>query len=240
MEPREPTPGVAHFTIASYNIEAEAFADPGTVEAVGAVNADILCLQEVGDEWERVLRARYHDRYPYMLFYASGSGGLGFMSIYPLEDRLFVPGPNGWHPAWHVRAETPLGWIDMLNVHLRAPSGTGVDSLQSIAALSNDHRTEMQTFRSGSGTLPTIVLGDFNEQVDGSAVRFLESAGFRNALPLFHPGQWTSRHASVGGQFTQTIDHIMFDTNFDPLNAYVKVIGGSDHIPVIAALEAHH
>ena len=242
MQPREPTPGVPHFTIATYNIEAEKFDDEDTVRAVGAVNADILCLQEVGVEWESVLRTRYKDRYPYMLFYAQGSGGLGFMSVYPLEDHMFMAGPLV-HPAWHVRAETPAGWIEILNIHLRAPQGTGVANLQSIAALSSDHRDEIVTFRSGSTeVVPTIVLGDFNEQPDGSAVHVLEDSGFTNALPLFHPGQWTSRHPSVGNQFTQTLNHIMFDRSFSPLNAYVKVIGGSDHIPVIASLEVpgHH
>jgi endonuclease/exonuclease/phosphatase family metal-dependent hydrolase len=240
MQPREPTPGVPHFTIATYNIEADKFADEPTIRAIGDLGVDILCLQEVGEEWERVLRARYADRYPYMLFFAQGSGGLGFMSIFPLEDHKFMPGPL-MHPAWHVRAGTPAGWVELLNVHLAAPQGSGVANLQSIAALSDNHENEIVSFRSGaSEAVPTIVLGDFNEQVDGAAVHLLEQAGFRNALPLFRPGQWTSRHPSPGNQFTQTLDHIMFDRAFEPLNAYVKVIGNSDHIPVIAALEVPH
>lgn len=241
LEPREPTPGVAHFTIATYNILDKASRDPGTVEAVGAVGADIVCLQEVTPEWEAILRVRYRERYPHMLFYPSGSAGLGFLSRFPLEDHKFVPGPNGWHPAWHVHVETPAGWLQVLNVHLRAPEGRGVENLRSIAALSSDHRDSIELFRSqGKDGMPTVVLGDFNEGTDGGAVELLEGIGFRNVLPLYHPGQFTWRHASVGNQFTQTIDHILFDKSLVPLNAYVKTIGGSDHLPVIAHFEAAH
>lgn len=241
MEPREPTPGVPHFTIATYNILDEASKDPNTVSAIGELNADVLCLQEVTPEWERILRARYRDRYPHMLFYPSGSAGLGFLSRYPLEDHAFVPGPNGWHPAWHVLVETPAGWLQVLNVHLRAPEGKGVENLQSIAALSADHRSSMTMFQShGRPGMPTVVLGDFNESTDGAAVQLLESQGFRNALPLFYPGQYTWKKPSLGGQFTQTIDHVMFDKSMQPLHAYVKNIGGSDHLPVIAHLEASY
>jgi endonuclease/exonuclease/phosphatase family metal-dependent hydrolase len=42
----------------------------------------------------------------------------------------------------------------------------------------------------------------------------------------------------VGGQFTQTLDHIFFDPQFESLNAWVVNAGGSDHLPVMAHLEA--
>ena len=35
-----------------------------------------------------------------------------------------------------------------------------------------------------------------------------------------------------------TIDHILFDRAFVPLNAYVLDSGNSDHLPVVAHLEA--
>ena len=85
--------------------------------------------------------------------------------------------------------------------------------------------------------VPTLVLGDFNEGVGGVAVEYLEDRGYTNALPLYRPGQFTWRGNSVANQFTQTLDHVLFDSSFEPLNAWVTDTGGSDHLPVVVHLE---
>ena len=81
------------------------------------------------------------------------------------------------------------------------------------------------------------VLGDFNEEEDGAAVRFLELRGFVNALPLFHPGQGTWRYRSIANQLDRALDHIFYGPGLTPLNAWVHRAGNSDHLPVIAHLE---
>lgn len=238
LTPREPTQGVFHFKIATYNVYDHKATDPATIDAIGQLDAEIIALQEVTPAAEPVIRERYKERYPNMLFYPSGSAGLGFLSSYPITDRGLTPGVNGWHPAWHVWVGTPAGALEVLVVHLRAPQGRGLENLQSIAATPDDHRTEIATYSGkNTGDMPVVVLGDFNEGVDGAAVEYLEARGFQNALPLYRPGQFTWRHKSVGGQFTQTIDHILFDGHMASLNAYVRTIGASDHLPVIAHLE---
>jgi len=239
LTPREPTPGVMNFRIATFNIWDENATDPATLDAIGQLGAEIIALQEVTREAAPMIRARYQDRYPYMLFYPSGSAGLGFLSQWPIEDRGLTDPGNGWHPAWHVWVRTPHGLLETMVVHLRAPEGKGLASLSSIAALSGDHRAEIKTFSDEcAGDLPVVALGDFNEGPDGAAVQYLEDRGFQNALPLYRPGQFTwQARKSVGGQFKSTIDHIMFDPRMLPLDAYTKNIGRSDHLPVVAHLE---
>lgn len=239
LTPREPTPGVAHFKLATFNIRDENATDPATLDAIGQLGAEVIALQEVTHEAEPLIRARYQDRYPYMLFYPSGSAGLGFLSQWPVEDRGLTDPGRGWHPAWHVWVHTPAGMLETLVVHLRAPEGKGLANVSSVAALSSDHRQEIKTFTDVcAGDLPVVVLGDFNESPDGAAVQFLEDRGFRNALPLYRPGQFTWRAPkSVGGQFNSTIDHILFDPRMEPLDAYTLNIGRSDHLPVVADLE---
>ncbi|HEX7669801.1 MAG TPA: endonuclease/exonuclease/phosphatase family protein, partial [Polyangiaceae bacterium] len=112
LSPRDPTPGAVHFTIQSYNVAADHFGDAPTLETVGYANADIVCLQETADEWKPVLKDRYSDQYPHMLFHATGgAGGLTVLSKFPLEDEGIIPAPNAsqpdWHPAWALRVETP-------------------------------------------------------------------------------------------------------------------------------------
>jgi endonuclease/exonuclease/phosphatase family metal-dependent hydrolase len=239
MEPRDPTPNTFHLTIQSYNVEFDHFRDPATVAAVGRNSADVMALQEVTPEWEEVLRREYADSYSYMLFYAEpNSGGMAVLSRFPIVDLGFHPGPNDWHPAWHVGVETPAGPMQLLNVHLRAPLNGRDSSVESYLQTDEDHRLSIEQFRAEcDGALPTVVLGDFNEGVDGEAVRVLEDNGYRNVLPLYRPGQGTWRYRSIGGQFDATYDHILFDDAFDSLNAWVTRAGNSDHLPVVAHLE---
>lgn len=244
LEPRDPTPGRAHFTIQSYNVTAERFSDAATVEAVGQANADIVCLQETGREWRPVLERRYAERYPYMLFGASeGAGGLAVLSRFPLTDEGEMESPNGanphWHPAWSVTADTGREGIRILHVHLRAIlSGRDTDT-EAYFTVDEDHELEMRTFASQFDmTVPrSLVVGDFNEEPDGPAVRYVEGHGYSNVLPLYHPGQPTWYEPSLGGQLNKTLDHILFDGTFSPLNSWALRAGNSDHIPVLAHLE---
>lgn len=248
LEPRDPTPGVPHFHVATFNMRDIASHDPETVDAVGNTGAEIVALQEVTDEWEPILRARYSARYPNMIFHADGSAGIGFLSVYPLREYKLISAPNGWHPASHIHVKTPAGWLGVLNVHLHSPEVGGTDSIGALQAVPKQHVDEINLFREESSHAPdpcfhggpVLVLGDFNEGDDGAAVSYLEDLGFQNVLPLYHPGQFTWRHKSVGGQFNQALDHILFDGSMQSLNAYVGDGGTSDHLPVIAHFEASY
>ena len=245
LEPRDPTPGVPHFTVATFNIEAGKHDDPATVEAIGATHADIVCLEEVTEDWETVVRARYGAEYPNMLFHPGGAAGLAVLSKQPLVEQEFLPAPNGWHPAWSVYAQTPAGWLNLLLVHLRSLySGTG-GVVSDYFNWGSDHVIEVKALltatpsaRSTAMPPPRMVLGDFNEEANGEGVRYLESLGFTDVLPLFRPGQFTWRHPSLAGQFTEALDHILYDEAVLPLNAFVVSRGNSDHIPVVAHFEA--
>jgi endonuclease/exonuclease/phosphatase family metal-dependent hydrolase len=241
LEPREPTPGVAHYRFASYNVHFPEAGNRRTLDVIGETGADLLCLQEVNAEWQRSLVERFELDYPYRLFHPlEGPDGLAVISRYPLDDYGVYEVPEGWHPAWHVLVQTPAGPIQVLNVHLRAifDGGEG-NPFTSYVETQSDHRYQLASYEQHLLTgIPNVILGDFNEGVDGDAIESLEDQGYRNALPLYHPGQPTWRGRSVGGQLEMTIDHVLFDRAFEPLNAYVLSRGGSDHLPVVAHLEA--
>lgn len=239
LTPRDPTPGVPHFKVATYNVLNEIEGDPATLAAVGATGADVICLQEVTPVWKQALLSRYSAEYPYMLFKDKpGVQGLAVLSRYPLtgSELQFV---GDWHPAWHVSAQTPAGWLQILIVHLRANFHGNGGRINSYVTVEEDHLLETKTFvESVVPELPAIVLGDFNEVPSGASLKYLESLGYTNVLPLYRPGQYTWRQASVGDQLNAAIDHILFDDFMTPLNAYVVVRGNSDHIPVVAHFEA--
>lgn len=238
LKARDADPGVPNFTVATFNILDEQASDPSTVRAIGETGADVIALQEVTDVAIPAIRDKYWQTYPYMIFHPSGSAGIGMISKFPMVEREFLQAPNGWHPSLHVTVSSPMGDIEVLNLHLHAPDGKFIKSLQSFAALSSDHVNEMNIFWSQCTKAPTLVLGDFNEDDGGAAVKWLEDRGFTNILPLYHPGQFTWQGKSLGGQFSQALDHVMYTGEFVPLNAWVGDHGVSDHIPVMAHFEA--
>ncbi len=246
LSPREPTAGVPSFTVMTYNVHKDRWNDASTVAAVGAPGADIVCLQEITRAWEGAIRAKYAAQYPHMIFAPKeNAGGLAILSRYPLENRGIVPVPGDLHPGWIVVADAPGGRIQIIHVHLRSLFNGDSNWVSNYFNTDRDHLAEIRLFLGNAeqakpeaeGPLPTIVLGDFNEGVSGETVKHLEEQGFRNALPLFRPGQFTWHAKSVGGMLDMTIDHVMFDDAFEPLSAWVDRRGKSDHLPVLARFE---
>jgi vancomycin resistance protein VanJ len=237
-EPREPSQGAPHFTVMSYNIELGSV-DSATLAAIGSANADVVALQEVTPEASRVIQEVYGEQYPYQLHRPTGgAGGLAVLSRDPLEDAGVHPGPGSWHPAWHVNVSLAAGVVQLLNVHLRSPLSASGGPVASWLASDADHREEISDFQSQcDGTRSNVVLGDFNEGPNGDAVQLLETEGFFNALPAFHPGQPTWRYRSVGSQLEATIDHVLADESLVPLDAWTLREGRSDHLPLIAHFE---
>lgn len=239
LRPRAPTPGVPHVQIASFNVDLKRFDDAPTVEAVGRTGAAIVVLQEVSAGWREALEARYASDYPHRAYEGEASGGLAILSKHPFADGGVIPGVDGWHPAWRVVVDAPTGPLQVLAVHLKPPYSKR-EGISGYFDADAAHVREIRTFLDACAPdLPTIVLGDFNESVDGAAIEFLEDRGFRNVLPQFRPGQETWRYArATYDQTIDTLDHILYTAReLDPLNAYVRYDGNSDHLPVVALFE---
>lgn len=239
LAPREPTPGVPHLTVMTFNVHRDEAADAGTVSAIGEPDADIVCLQEITPAWERAVRARYATQYPYMVIAPqTDAGGLAVLSRFPLEDHGILRFQADWHPAMRVVAQTPAGRVQLVHVHLRSMFEGRSNPLASFVKRSGDHVSEIRTYmEKAEPGIPTVVAGDFNENHTGKAVRWLEARGFQNALRLYRPRQHTWRGRTITRPVKMTIDHVLFDESFEPLDAWVARRGASDHYPVLAHLE---
>ncbi len=241
LSPRAPTPGVPHLRIATFNVNLDMSGDAATVDAIGQTGADIVCMQEITPAWQAAILNQYRIDYPYSLFHPiNGSDGLAVISRFPLDDLGIIPGWDGWHPSWHLAAHTPMGVVQLVDVHLRplASSQRDVGVVSQYLSSGQDHVVELRYATADvTPDTPTIVLGDFNDGPESGAVQLLEGRGYENALPLFHPGQDTWRSKSFLGQESDEVDHILFDASFRPLDAHIVRAGNSDHYPVVAFVE---
>lgn len=119
----EPITGL-HVSVLTYNVNWGMPAPELAVKAITEADADLLCLQETTPAWEQYLRPRLESKYPYIRFcHYRGAGGLAVLSKMPLKEIAYVPSKVGWFPGWILEGETPIGPIQILNVHLHPAVG---------------------------------------------------------------------------------------------------------------------
>ena len=222
--------------VMTYNVNYGLAGDPETLEAIASGDADLVFLQETNADWERALRARYGERYPHIEFiHRPAAGGMAVLSVYPFTTEEVIESPVGWFPAWRGMVETPMGKLQVLNVHLHPPlSESG--SISGVITTPPLRRREMKRFMRGVVRgMPTLVVGDFNEGPRGGAVRDLRDEGLHSALAGKRPRETTWRWRVAGLKLTKMLDHIVYDKTWLHLHD-VKVLreGRSDHFPVVA------
>lgn len=240
-QPREPSPDKPHLRVMTYNVNYGLAGEPTTLAAIAKGGADLVVLEETTPAWEALIRRTLADAYPHMAFrHCCGAGGLAVLSKYPIRSQKYLTPPQGgWFPGWRFVADTPLGPVQVLGVHLRPPVSEGGSVVSGYFTTSSVRRDQISDYWSTlDPALPTLVMGDFNEDVDGDAVQFLSAKGLRSVLPEFEPGADTWRWQTSLGQVNSRLDHIAYDRRrLVALSAHVVEAGRSDHLPVVATFE---
>ena len=234
---RSPTPGRAHLTVMTYNVNYGIPGDAPTIQAIRQGDTDLVCLQETTPAWESSLRHELAERYPHMAFVtAPGAGGLGLLSAAPFENLGVQDNPRGWFPSWRVRVHAPAGDVQVLLVHLHPPVSESGSYVSGYFSTGDRRRQEILQFtRALDLAQPTLVVGDFNES-GGAALRHLSGLGLRDVVDEF--GLGTTWHWPTSfGDLRMTFDHVFHSPQLTPLNAWVRQAGRSDHLPVVAVFE---
>lgn len=230
----------ATLRIVSYNVNYGVEGDASTLEAIRAIDADLVFLQETTDGWARAIGASLADVYPHRAFAPPTTyvaGGLGVLSKTPFEGKQVMPSPVGWFDAWRLVAETPIGKLQLLDVHLRPPLTDPDAFLNGYFSTQRDRVEEITSYvPSLEPGLPTIVAGDFNEAEDGDAVHVLEKRGLHSVLPDFAPDQRTWHWFTEVGEVEARLDHVVVSHELEPVSARVHEVGKSDHFPVEVVL----
>ncbi len=233
-------PDQPHLKVVTYNVNW-GFAQPqNVVDYLAKTNADVVCLQETHWHWEIYLKQHLGRPYPYRVFKESaGAGGVAIMSKSKIFNAQLIDPNQGWFPALYAEAESPIGKVQFLNVHLRPPlSDDGSASASAIYKTPEIHLKEIQQFVAATEPdRPLIITGDFNEDERGRAVQWLISEDFTDALSMYdaYSGTWTWPVFS-GLRLKNRYDHIMFNEYLNCTGARVTHVEASDHMPVEAVV----
>jgi len=230
-------PGAPAWRVLSFNLNYGVGHEPVNVAAVADADADLVLLQETTDASERAFREALGDAYPHMRFrQCCNAGGLGVLSKHPIREEDYFEPTVGWFPAWRVVVESPLGPVQVLDVHLRPPMSDGGSWAAGYFTTRSVRREEIEDFWALlDPDLPTVVAGDFNENAKGKAVEFLEAQGLVSALATLHPRAKTWHWPTRVGEIHGMLDHVMFG-DLSLFDAQVLERGSSDHYPVLAVL----
>ncbi|MFN0252979.1 MAG: endonuclease/exonuclease/phosphatase family protein [Kofleriaceae bacterium] len=225
--------------IVSYNVNFGRAGDPTNVRAVGPLNGDMVFLQETNAVWEQAFVEALGRRYPHHRFThpkagEGPAGGMGVLSRFPIESITELPTRGGFFFAWRVVVTSNLGRIQVLNVHLRPPMSDAGSWVVGYFSTRGNRLEEIEHHLAAlDPKLPTLLVGDFNEETDGLAMERLAQLGYGNATAQFNPKtptwQWPLS-SSVTLRFQ--LDHILHDAHFVPVASQIVPVGNSDHVPI--------
>ncbi len=194
--------------------------------------ADIVCLQEVGRPWARMI-GRLRKTYSHAAPAQTGNGDTMVLSRFPITGyRIGQPDPKGF---LYVEAAIRVGdrTVKVLCVHPPYPLSR---------RLTRWHRSHFKAYTHAAKSVkgPIIVVGDFNLTPFSPRFRALLQDG-RLALVgrgALWPMSWPAKtHYRIGKIIPGIpIDHILVNRHFAVRAARRGPYIGSDHYPVIADL----
>lgn len=232
--PQAVAPG--QLRIVSYNVNFGIAGDAAGVAAVADAHGDLVFLQETNAAWEEAFVTMLGARYPHRKFTAPRewpAGGMGVMSTVPIVSIDELPTHGGMFFAWRVVLDTELGRIQVLNVHLRPPMSDGGSWVVGYFSTRDDRLREIEYHAAAlDRSLPTLVVGDFNEEGDGHAITYLREHGFSDALAEHVGGRITWEWPVGAITLRFQLDHLMHDDHLIAVTAGVIDAGHSDHKPI--------
>ena len=232
------------------------------LDAISQSEADIVLLQETNKAWEELLvELLCSTKYPHYCFHHPeenidrAASGMAILARYPIrnvattkfysENDTLLSGSV--FPAMTASIEgTPLGNLEVANVHLRPPLELDGSATFSTARTTGPIREAevkelLKRRQESSRSAFDLVAGDFNEQDGADALRLLEKNGkMIDALQEYVPSNKETHRWPFGKFLTmhKRLDHICYKPDritcigCGVISGYEE--GASDHQPVLA------
>lgn len=211
------------------------------IKFIGETNPDIITLQEVGDP--KILKS-VQDVLPNETWYGTFEKGFTLISKFKIKDSQ-IRSRGFFNDGGSVVGKHELiskdKSITFFNVHLDTPRWgveailsdklDAVDKMKIITA--RQERESASTSAWASSSQNVIVSGDFNMR-DVNPIYRTYWSKFSNAFSKVGFGlgytKYTRRHGV-------RIDHVLFDSDWKAIKAYVGPDLNSDHRPLVVDLE---
>lgn len=245
-----PPAGPRRLTVVTFNIwhdrENWPARLPLILDALRQVGADVIALQEVLQDGERlpnqaqtIAQALGYD-WTFSSVDAAdqprryGNAVLTRLPILQQDWKALAP-LDDYRTALRVRIDVQGRPVDIVATHLHhTPEGTAIRERQAADLLA-----WLPTDRT-----PRIILGDLNAAITNPELAALRPQGVVSALPAVHPDQANATTLNVAmGHRSDQIDHILVDTNRFTVDAAqifadeaVRGIWPSDHFAVAATV----
>jgi endonuclease/exonuclease/phosphatase family metal-dependent hydrolase len=235
---------VSLLTLMTYNVNYGNRDIDASLDAIAKADVDVVLLQETSDRWCHALGKRFAKQYAHQACRVFGrpAGGIAVLSKHAItSEELWAPpaGTGAWFPAQRIVLASPLGPLQILNVHLRPALDSG-SWIKGFLTTPPIRRAEIAAHWQHVDTrLPTIVAGDFNEDDTGRAIHFLEGHGL-SRVPTTGPRTWRYEEMVDGKPFDLLkldIDHVMIDPRLAAESGTVLDAGTSDHRPVVVHIK---
>jgi len=238
--------------VASYNVfygnavkegpDPKAWGESETLRVAMSLGADVLALQETNEAWKGALEAAGAATLPHCKFHEPVKflpEGLGVCSRFPIVEDELIPSAVGWFPAQRTVVATPMGNVEILNVHLKPAVASAEDWWAVHRDTRADRDREMRSLLARlSSSLPTIVVGDFNDVIEGDVFMTLAKTGFDNTFSRLPTESTSWTWAGADPPLAALLDHVAYERSaFRATSAQVVAGGRSDHQPVIASFE---
>lgn len=210
----------------TYNVEFDNPNPGATLDAIAGVDADVVVLQEVTAAWQHALARRFAKAYPHQAFRIAHAG-LAVLSKQPISDEEALAAPDD--DRFHAQ-RVVIGGIQILNLHLRPQIDRG-SWIRGHFTTPPVRRREVAAYWPVlAGHAPTLVAGDFNEDVDGQAIEFFVAHGLA-VTAADGPKTWHLTPLAID------LDHVMIDDALVARDGHVLDVGTSDHRPVVVTID---
>jgi len=229
---RQPAAAGPALSVLTVNLLHGRAAGPELVELVGATGADVLFLQELGDDSvARLGRAGLSDLLPAEMLKIDGYRyrGSGIYARYPLSGGLAIGPSYASQPT--ARLELPSGHCaQLVCVHPHPPAPPW-------------HKPAAARWRGELAVLPppgdppVVLAGDFNATPDHAEFRRLLRLGHVDAASQAGHGLAATWGPEPHGRpALLAVDHVLVDPRCAVLATSVHRLPGTDHRALYAAL----
>ena len=232
-------------TVMTYNVGAGLATPARLVDVLRRSGADIIGLQELAPEQGAAVAKQLGEEYPHQVLHAAGIPGKGLISRHPLRETALLDLHPG-RPDLQADVEAPGGTLTVIVAHPPPPRFGRNRARQT--ALSEQQIAEIAA-AAACGT-PAVLLTDFNRVGWQAAYRQLRRSGLIDAfgaagrgmgftLPtrLSHLAYRGHPLGDVALPPLLRVDYVWHTAHFRTMRSWIGDNAGSDHLPVLAALE---